>query len=586
MTEPFSVDDNAGRGAEVEGYIEIRRQGDGVPRREALSGSHLIIGRNPNAQIVLDHTTVSRSHAELVHDPFGRWWVHDLRSTNGTFINGRRVDEHMLGAGDEIGIGDFTLRLALKAGQRLPESIFPLPPEAEDLDDSDNTLVTVRPSPDEAKHINATHLRTVMAMGRRLLEIDSPSDRLGAVCEFLVGHDFPAEVAVVIRLRESGPPKIVAGPLYRSADAARKGRHVSRGVLKALWETREPILATNTNVGMGLHTARGVRRLSTPSLVRLFAVVACPIYSGDDKLDTLYVELPPTHGTAEWLTLVSLVNEHYQQAELVWAMRRHVRATAYVERELQMARQIQEGLVPRFLRAPGLEIAFGFEPCRWVGGDYVDAVPMPDGRLLLAVADVCGKGLQAALVASSLHTMVRATVEAGGPLHQLVRRINAYFCSYLPAHSFVTMVCTAIDPSTGAMDCINAGHPPGFAVGADGKIRWLQSQENVALGIIDDDIEMERSMLIGDEFLVLYTDGLTEVVDEDGKPLGQERLAEEIARMIASAPDGTVDSIRQSIFAFLRQYRGSQLAADDSTFLIARRPKAALRLSDPPKSVP
>jgi sigma-B regulation protein RsbU (phosphoserine phosphatase) len=573
MPDPNSVDDNPPETLEVQGHIEIRRAGDPSVRRVALGGSHLIIGRNPNAQIVLDHSTVSRSHAELVHDPFGRWWIHDLGSTNGTYVNGRVVVEQMLGGGDSIGIGEFTLRLDLGPGRSLPDSIFPLPAEDDDVEDTDNTIVTLVAGADRAQHVNATHLRKVLAMGRRLLELEDPADRLRETCEFLVGSDFPGVVAVAIRLRSSGSPKIVGGPFYRSLDAARAGRHVSRGVLKAVWETREPVLASNTDVGMGVHTANGVRRLSTPSMVRLFSVVACPIESADDKLDVLYVELPSTHGTTEWLTLVSLVNDQYQQANLVWTMRRHVRATAYVERELQMARQIQEGLVPKLVRVPGLDIAVGFEPCRWVGGDYVDAVPMPDGRLLLAVADVCGKGLQAALVASSLHTMVRATVEAGGSLVQLVQRVNTYFCSYLPEHSFVTMVCVAIDPETGQMDCVNAGHPPGFAVGRDGNVRWLQSHQNVALGITQEEVKMDRSVLIGDEILVLYTDGLTEVVDEDGRLLGQDRLAAAVAQIVKERPDDTVDDIRHAVFELLASYRGSQIAADDSTFLVARRPR-------------
>ena len=73
------------------GYIEITRSGAPGVQRQQLVGSHLVVGRNPQAQIILDHTTVSRSHAELVHDPFGRWWIHDLRSTNGTYVNGREL---------------------------------------------------------------------------------------------------------------------------------------------------------------------------------------------------------------------------------------------------------------------------------------------------------------------------------------------------------------------------------------------------------------------------------------------------------------------------------------------------------------
>jgi serine phosphatase RsbU (regulator of sigma subunit) len=564
---------NPPTGPDIKGFLEISRVGESALQRQPLLGSHIIIGRNPNAQIVLDHTTVSRSHAELVYDPFGRWWVHDLRSTNGTYVNGTPVEERMLNPGDSVSVGDFTLRLHIPGVRDRAESIYPMHDAASPItEDQDATLITVMPKSQEAPHINAIHLTTVMALGRRLMAIEDPAMRLRALCEFVVGGDFPADSAVTIRLRNGKPTKIVSGPFSRDRSAPDPARHVSVGVLKTVWDTREPVLGSN-----GFQSPSGIRRLSMPNSIRQLAVVACPLDADDSKVDVLYVEFPPKYGTAEWLTLVALVAEAFQQAELVWEMRRHVKHSAYVERELQMARQIQDGLVPRSLHFQGLDVAVGFEPCRWVGGDYVDAVLMPDGRVLLAVADVCGKGLQAALVASSLHTMVRATVDAGGTLSRLIQSCNTYLCSYLPEHSFVTMVIVVIDTATGEMEVINAGHPPAFAVSSDGRIRELQSEENVALGMMPTEMDIERSMLIGDEVLVLYSDGLTELVDENQVALGVERFGSGLSEIVRNEPNASVEDYRARVIQMLESYRGSQLAADDSTFLIARRPPTPKR---------
>lgn len=556
---------------EVKGYLEITRAGEPGLQRQPLVGSHLILGRNPNAQIVLDHTTVSRSHAELVYDPFGRWWVHDLRSTNGTYVNGTPVEERMLNPGDSIGIGDFTLRLHVHGARDKADSVFPVPDGPPHITaDEDATLITVLPKLADSPQISASHLTTVMALSRQLMSVEDAAKRLRTLCEFIVGSDFPADSAVTIRLRDGKPTKVISGPFLRDPSTPSPGRQVSVGVLKSLWDTREPVLGSN-----GMFSGQGIRRLSMSQGIRQLAVVACPLDMEDNKIDALYVEFPPSYGTAEWLTLVALVAEAYQQAELVWDMRRHVRQSAFVERELQMARQIQDGLVPRALHIEGLDVAVGYEPCRWVGGDYVDAVPMPDGRILLAIADVCGKGLQAALVASSLHTMVHATVDAGGNLSQLIHSCNAYLCNYLPEHSFVTMVLVVIDTLTGEMDVVNAGHPPGFAVGGDGRIRELQSEENVALGMMETHMEIEHSMLIGDEVLVLYSDGLTELVDENQVALGEDRLSEGLAQIVRHNPHASVEDYRELIVQMLDSYRGSQLTTDDSTFLVARRPRTA-----------
>ena len=120
-------------------------------------------------------------------------------------------------------------------------------------------------------------------------------------------------------------------------------------------------------------------------------------------------------------------------SEEAWAARRHAQAHAAIERELLTARQIQTGLVPKKAKLDfkGLDVCVDFQPCKWVGGDYVDALPMPDGRVLFTVADVCGKGLQAALVTSSLHTMVRASVDVQPSLSALVERVNRHLCDCL-----------------------------------------------------------------------------------------------------------------------------------------------------------
>src|SRR6185369_11461397 len=163
-----------------------------------------------------------------------------------------------------------------------------------------------------------------------------------------------------------------------------------------LRQTRgEPVLAGNlvnnpsSGASVDLTMSRDVMALW---------VVACLLRAprpDSDELDALYVTLPPECGSVEWLSLIQLATEVYAQSELAWTARKHAEANFAIERELETARQIQQGLVPKKLDFARLDVTVGFEPCKWVGGDYVDAMLMPDGRILLAVADVCGKGLQA-----------------------------------------------------------------------------------------------------------------------------------------------------------------------------------------------
>ncbi len=581
-----------------------------------LGGGQIVVGRNADAHICLDHETVSRNHAELICGPFGQWWIHDLGSTNGTYVNGSTVKDRMLNPGDEIRIGRYILYLRMPDARRaVPQTAAPTPkvddprtvdeqspraqraapvappkpaspavtappapyPTHEESPQSrsyDDDLTTIMRLPEGApKQISADHLTKTMQLRRKLMGIEDPLKRLSAVCGFIIGEDFPAQTAMVLRLRDPRQPKLLCEP--RQRPGAPDPAPLSRSLLDYVYETREPVVASNVTEGETMvgayHQSKPKRKLTLPRMVRSLAVVACPLWEAGERVDALYVELPAQYGTEDWRTLMALIADAYRQAEQVWEMRENVRATAFVERELEMARTIQDGLVPSAEGIRKVDVAIGYEPSRWVGGDYIDAVDLPDGRVLLAVADVCGKGLQAALVSSSLHTLVRATLDSLGGLPKLARRTNRYLCSYLPTDSFVTMAILILDPRTGEVECINAGHPPPIVAKANGELRYLQSEENIAFGILDTEFELERSVLGPDEVLLLYTDGLFELMDLEGEPLGMDRFSQGVADIVKSQPRAKTESYKADLMAMLEDYRGAGLAADDTTYLFARR---------------
>jgi len=303
------------------------------------------------------------------------------------------------------------------------------------------------------------------------------------------------------------------------------------------------------------------------------AAVACPLFEDDDVMDLLYVILPLAYGKAEWLALVSLAVKQYQQAEAVWAARKETQAHAAIERDLESARQIQESLVPRALTVPGLDLAIEFDPCRWVGGDYVDVVPMADGRVLLVMADVAGKGLPAALIALSLHSTVHTCLRSGVGLVPMITALNDHFCAHLDDHSFVTMVCVLIEPASGAIECVNAGHVPAIIFNPDGTSRELQRAVNFPLGLEPQSIQVQRAALEPGQLLAMVTDGLTEIEDEDGRLLGVAGLSGRVAALHAavSAKKVTAAKVARQLTRLLDTLEGGRLRRDDRSFLLVRR---------------
>lgn len=565
-----AIRDEARRVAASEAILHVTRVPDGsAVMHRSLQGRSWLIGRSPDAHIHLDDDAVSRHHAELKRCPFGRWWIHDLGSTNGTLVNGRRVRSCMLSRGDQVVVGGFNLLLDLPDGDGLVrhDSDVPPPEEPHTMPRRSNGMQVI-PAREAQADVRAAHLNAVTALGSSLLRIDDASARRQELCELMVSR-FGAHGSLVLRLYENGRLRLLNGPCGGNGKSTRPPA-VSEQVLRELWDHKIPIVAHLAESGP--HLVRATK----PGLISAAGVLACPIAHAKGHIDALYISLTETKVSEEWRSLLKLIASTYEQAEVVWEMRQQVRASAFVEHELETARNVQHRLMPLDAHFDELELVMGYEPCLWVGGDYVDAVTLSSDRVLLVIADVCGKGMQGALVTSSLHTLVRATVEGGEELPRLVSRMNRYLSRHLPEDSFVTLAAVALDPHTGLIECINAGHLPVLIARPDGDVRALQSASNLALGMLEEvPFVPEYSQLGEDEVLLMYTDGLVELMDADRQPLGPERFREGVGRTVAHSNGTAVKALDKVLRSMIEDHRRAQLPTDDAAFLIARRMPAA-----------
>ncbi len=546
---------------------------EGDQQRFTLTDAHIAIGRLTSLPIVIDHHTVSRRHAEIVRDPFGRYWVRDLASTNGTTVNGEIVKERVLSPGDDIGIGDVhaTFRrfpaARAKARSRTMELQAALDPDGP----SGAPPSWVRSFRDlEPAKVSASHLSALLGFGRKLGEIDTHQERLDALVELLIGDAFHGLAAVALRVHESEQDVVVlAGPSRSPSERDPEAPYLSRRLLAHIATTGEPALASSLSAGD--RGGMDVTMVGVP-----FAAIACPIgpRREGEPIDVIYVSFPILVAGAEWVALVELAADAYRQAEASWIARQAAHAHAAIERELETARRIQRAIVPNRTSFAGIEAVLVFEPCRWVGGDYVDAVALADGRVLLAVADVCGKGLQAALVTFSLHTMVRALADGcgrGTSLAELVGRVGAHIGDYLPEDSFATMTCVIADPRTGALEIVNAGHMAPLVIAPDGRARALPAELDPPLGLCNLELSTSRERLEPGEILFLYTDGLTELRNSAREMLGEQQLTAGLGSIVASRPGASLPELATNLEKLLETYRADQLPEDDRAFVLARR---------------
>ena len=236
-----------------------------------------------------------------------------------------------------------------------------------------------------------------------------------------------------------------------------------------------------------------------------------------------------------------------------------------LQNELSVAADIHRSILPTvFPSGPGYSIHAGMEPARNVGGDFFDFMFLNDGRIGLAVADVSDKGVPAALFMMSSRTLLKgAAVDSSGPGEALTE-VNQLLCDENESMMFVSVLYAIYSPESGEFVYANGGHDPPLLVHADGSSAVLPTTDGIALGV-EEGIEYgARSVTLetGDT-LVLYSDGVTEAVNEIGEEYGLDRLK----KVVAAASSQRAEDVSEEIFDSVREFVGEAAQSDDITCL-------------------
>jgi phosphoserine phosphatase RsbU/P len=238
-----------------------------------------------------------------------------------------------------------------------------------------------------------------------------------------------------------------------------------------------------------------------------------------------------------------------------------------LKHDLTVAREIQVAMLPGgTITAQGLEAEGETRPANTVGGDFYDIVPTPDGRVLIALGDVAGKGSPAALLMALVVAILRTLVDARLALPEMVTRLNSQVLRHAPHSRFVTLFLGLYDPQTRTLTYVNAGHLPPLVHRAGGTIQRLLPT-SIALGMPWlGPIEVRDATLEAGDLLVLYSDGITEAESAHGVPFDESGL-EDVLRQT----DGeTANRIVSQLFARIEAHIGEARVADDLTVLALR----------------
>jgi phosphoserine phosphatase RsbU/P len=527
-----------------------------------LDPAGMIVGRSSSCDIVLDNDKISRKHARIFRDPFERWLVQDLDSRNGIKVGSERVEVYAILPGETVTIGPFALGIThggADQGSGVGDSMASL---ATISDDPQTQLVYA----DEARdaRLSRGRLKSLGVIGQRLASLTDPGMLYHELCCTLAR--IPGSAAIVLRISEREDlPQILAchiggRPRY-SSDNSAQGLPLSRRVVQAIGAKRSPVMASNAS------GPDGALQLTIADESRPRTVYCCPLSDSGSVLDALYVDTPSDTAMPDDFDFLQAVARQAAMAKNILIHAEARSRQELIERQLDMACQIQAKLLPGDLsHITAVDIAARCKPAMWVGGDCCDVWDLPDGRLAFALGDVCGKGLPAAMLMSNLQAALRATASFCDDLGKLVQQVAVQISRHMPDAMFITLFVGFLDTNTGRLEYLNAGHLQPLILSTDGEIRPLGQPANLPIGPVSlegpgfrassETLEPGVSMLI-------VSDGITESISDKSEMFGEHRLetclrncgslsaAEVVARVVQDAAD----------------FRGSAPQNDDVTAL-------------------
>ncbi len=529
------------------------------PVNHALGQGVTVIGRGAEADLRLPVASVSRRHAEI-HREGERVRVVDLGSRNGTKVNGQAVAGSMvLQPGDRLDFGGTVLRL--EGGRttdvtRYTESSTLIPREEVSWEE-------VR-AQRQQKQDRQSQLFQMLADASELLTIPrAPSEMYEPILD-LVETALSPERSFILLLEPGQPdPAIVASRVHGGATA--DALSLSRTMVTRVIEQRTSFLTTDPINDPNFDTAMSMVSQS------IRTAVAAPLFDNADVIGLLYADDTRAKRISrdELRAFTMLANSI---AVAITHARYHAIEEAKRQQDAQLATasEILDRILPSQLPAlAGWELAARLEACYEVGGDLYDARLLDDGRLAFIVGDVTGKGLGAALLVSQVLSLSRFMLGEGWLPGPLMNRLNREIFLTTDFVRFTTAFLGVLDPRTGEVTCVNAGHNPPLLVRADGTVQTCATG-GLPIGLLEDTQYEARTVTIGPgDTLVMFSDGIPECIDEQDEEYGEERFA----ALLTTNRHQPLDDLAATILADLDRFRGQAPVGDDTTLVMLRRAK-------------
>jgi phosphoserine phosphatase RsbU/P len=516
-----------------------------------LDATECVIGRQTGTQIRLEGPKVSRRHARVFPEGNG-FRLEDLGSSNGTFLNGAKLQTPtVLKSWDEVGVGSYLLRYETEDGPkemtiRARTAASPANVELFRGDAAQKLQIILRLSSDLGRSLDLGSLLTQVL------------DHLFAL--------FPQAERGFIIFFEEGRPRI-------RAQKQRAGLNPSSGfsasIVQRVASEGVGIFAEDLQTDSRFAEAQSILSLGVRTLI------CVPLQTKSGKaLGALQLERngPGHKFTPEDLNLLTAIGLQVSVALDNAQLHLELLSRQRIEQEVALAREIQLSYLPTeppVLPYQNFDLHAELLPAHEISGDFYDYFDLGANRLAIAVADVCGKGMPAALFMSMVRALLRNFAERSGDPGIILRDLNNTLTRQNPKCQFVSLSFCVFDPASRTLEVSSAGHPPPFMRRQEGLVEAVAVPQGPLLGFADraEPYPQLHLQMQPGELLLLYTDGVTEAPNAAQLMFGPNRLKTALGR--SPLPD-RLSQWTAMLHQEIQGFTGSRSQEDDITLALLR----------------
>jgi len=516
-----------------------------------------IIGRSGFCDIVLNKRSISREHARIF-ERGGDFFIADLESVNGTFVNGRAIHEvTRLRDGDRINLYDVPLQFYLYDDQPPSSGSIPIFNNVSAPAREESALVLSKSQPQVLLKSQLDNVLDIVHQLGSSLDVDVILPKVLDILFQMFPQAVNGEILLVDEDRSLSPR------------ATKHGREADSATLTA-FPCDHRLSRKALESGTALIDVVGDESGDSALESRFSSTMFVPIIGSARKplgVIVLETESPECRFGSEDLELMCGVATIAGQAIGYACVHEMVVDHERTRHHLETAREIQLRMLPRESpQVVGYELAQYYRAAQIVGGDAYCYHKLPDGRIMLAVADAVGKGLPASLKIAEFISEIRHCVTSATSIKSAMDYLNRFVCR--TDDGFITFCLAVLDPRRHTISVANAGHPLPRLRRKDGTIIPVgPDRVSFPFGLVDDTVfhPFTINMEVGDEF-ILFTDGVTEAFNRSSEIYGTERLHKALRDPVRTAQERV-----QLLVADVERFRKGRKPSDDQCILVALR---------------